>query len=184
MDKGATNRRRMLQSLAALPAAAMVLRPQMAAAAATKIITFNGSVFVAGGKIEIRAFGWAAETADGWTGIVVDAGIANAMRDMVGTAAGMTAVVPKGMSGTINGHMNKDGVRGTSVCFEEVTGASITGSKVVIEGKLISAENPMIFKHGDALRVEGDASTGEFKYMLHGGGKDNFFDMKGVVLIS
>jgi hypothetical protein len=106
------------------------------------------------------------------------------MRDMVGTATGMTAVVPKGMSGTINGHMNKDGVRGTSVCFEEVTGASVSGSKVVIEGKLIAAENPMIFKHGDAMRMEGDASTGEFKYTLRGGGKDNIFDMKGVILIS
>ncbi len=106
------------------------------------------------------------------------------MRDMVGTATGMTAVVPKGMSGTINGHMNKDGVRGTSVCFEEVTGASVSGSKVVIEGKLIAAENPMIFKHGDAMRMEGDASTGEFKYTLRGGGKDNSFDMKGVILIA
>ncbi len=184
MNLGKTNRRQLLQSLATLPAAALVMAPQTAMAAATKIITFNGSIFVAGGKVEVRAFGWAAETADGWTGIAVDAGIADAMRDMVGTATGMTAVVPKGMSGTINGHMNTDGVRGTSVCVEEVTSASISGSKVVIEGKLVAAENPMIFKHGDAMRVEGDASTGEFKYMLHGGGKDNFFDMKGVVLIS
>ena len=184
LNLGKTNRRQLLQSLATLPAAALVMAPQTAMAAATKIITFNGSIFVAGGKVEVRAFGWAAETADGWTGIAVDAGIADAMRDMVGTATGMTAVVPKGMSGTINGHMNTDGVRGTSVCFEEVTSASISGSKVVIEGKLVAAENPMIFKHGDAMRVEGDASTGEFKYMLHGGGKDNFFDMKGVVLIS
>ena len=184
MNTVTTDRRRLLQSLAAVPAAALVLRPQMASAAATKIITFNGSIFVAGGKIEVVAFGWAAETAVGWTGIVVDAGIANAMRDMVGTATGMTAVVPKGMSGTINGHMNKDGVRGTSVCFEEVTGASVSGSKVVIEGKLIAAENPMIFKHGDLMRVEGDASTGEFKYSLRGGGKDNSFDMKGVILIA
>ena len=106
MNIGTTNRRQLLQSLAALPAAALVMAPQTAMAAATKIITFNGSVFVAGGKVEVRAFGWAAETADGWTGIAVDAGIANAMRDMVGTATGMTAVVPKGMSGTINGHMN------------------------------------------------------------------------------
>ena len=184
MHIGTTNRRQLLQSLAALPAAALVMAPQTAMAAATKIITFNGSILAAGGKVEVRAFGWAAETADGWTGIAVDAGIADAMRDMVGTATGMTAVVPKGMSGTINGHMNTDGVRGTRVCFEEVTSASISGSKVVIEGKLVAAENPMIFKHGDAMRVEGDASTGEFKYMLHGGGKDNFFDMKGVVLIS
>jgi hypothetical protein len=179
-----TDRRRLLQSLAALPAAALVLRPQLAVAAATKIITFNGNSFVAGGKVEVRTFGWAAETADGWTGIAVDAGIANAMRDMVGTATGMTAVVPKGMSGTINGHMNKDGVRGTSVCFEEVTGANISGTKVVIEGKLIAAENPMIFKHGDPMRVEGDASTGEYTYTLRGGGKDNKFDMKGVILIA
>ena len=184
MSKDTTSRRLLLQSLAALPAAALVMGPQTAMAAASKIITFDGSIMVAGGKIEIRAFGWAAETADGWTGIVVDAGIANAMRDMVGTAAGMTAVVPKGMSGTINGFTNKDGVRGTTVCFEEVTSASISGSKVVIEGKLIAAENPLIFKPGDAMRMEGDASTGEFKYMLRGGGKDNTFDMKGVILIS
>ncbi len=184
MNTGTTNRRRLLQSFAALPAAALVLRPQMAFAAATKIIAFNGNTFVAGGKVEVRTFGWAAETADGWTGIVIDAGIANAMRDMVGTATGMTAVVPKGMSGTINGHMNKDGVRGTSVCFEEVTGASISGSKVVIEGKLIAAENPMIFKHGDPMRLEGDASTGKYKYTLRGGGKENSFDMKGVILIA
>ncbi len=184
MNTVTTNRRRMLQSLAVLPAAALVMGPQTAMAAATKIITFNGSTFVAGGKIEIVTFGWAAETADGWTGIVVDAGIANAMRDMVGTATGMTAVVPKGMSGTINGHMNNDGVRGTSVCFEEVTSASISGSKVVIEGKLVAAENPMIFKHGDLMRLEGDARTGEFKYTLRGGGKDNSFDMKGVILIA
>ncbi len=184
MNTVTTNRRRVLQSLAALPAAALVMGPQTAMAAASKIITFNGSIMVAGGKIEVRAFGWAAETADGWTGIVVDAGIANAMRDMVGTAAGMTAVVPKGMSGTINGHMNKDGVRGTSVCFEEVTGATISGSKVTIEGKLVSAENPMIFKPGDPMRMEGDASTGEFVYTLRGGGKDNVFNMKGVIFVS
>ncbi len=184
MKVESTNRRRLLQSLAVLPAAALVMGPQTAMAAARKIITFDGNIVVAGGKIEIRVFGWAAKTADGWTGIVVDAGIANAMRDMVGTATGMTAVVPKGMSGTINGHMNKDGVRGTSVCFEEVTSASISGSKVVIEGKLVAAENPMIFKHGDLMRLEGDARTGEFKYTLRGGGKDNSFDMKGVILIA
>ena len=179
-----TNRRRLLQSLVALPAAALALGPQMAVAATNRMIVFNGSILVAGGKIEIQTFGWAAETKDGWTGIVVDAGIANAMRDMVGTAAGMTAVVPKGMSGTINGHMNKDGVRGTSVCFEEVTGATISGSKFTIDGKLVAAENPVIFKPGDPMRVEGDASTGEYVYSLRGGGKDNVFKMKGVVLIA
>ncbi len=72
MNLGKTNRRQLLQSLAALPAAALVMAPQTAMAAATKIITFNGSIFVAGGKVEVRAFGWAAETADGWTGIAVD----------------------------------------------------------------------------------------------------------------
>ena len=118
MSKDMINRRLLLQSLAVMPAAALVLRPGMAVAAPKKIIVFNGTVVVAGGKIEIQAFGWAAETEDGWTGIVVDAGIANAMRDMVGTAAGMTAVVPKGMSKTIDGFINKDRVRGTSVCFE------------------------------------------------------------------
>ena len=184
MTKDVTNRRQLLKSLAVLPAAALVLQPGVALAATKRMIVFKGGVFVAGGKIEIQTFGWAAETEDGWTGSVVDAGVANAMRDMVGAAAGMTAVVPKGMSGTINGHMTKDGVRGTSVCFEEVTGASISGTKFTIEGVLVAAENPVIFKPGDAMRVEGDASTGEYTYMLHGGGKDNTFDMKGVVLIS
>lgn len=181
-----TNRRRVLQSFAALPAAAALLLGPGAAAAATarRFIAFDGSQFVAGGKVEMRVFGWAAETADGWTGFAVDAGIADAMRDMVGTATGATAVVPKGTSGTINGHMNKDGVRGTSVCFERITGATIDGTKVTIEGQLFAAENPLIFKHGGAMRIEGDAATGEFNYVLHGGGKDNSFDMKGVVLIS
>ncbi len=183
MNKDGTNRRLLLQSLAVLPAAALVLRPDTARAAASKVIVFKGGVFVAGGKIEVQTFGWAAETEDGWTGYVVDAGIANAMRDMVGTATGVTAVVPKGMSGTINGHMDKDGVRGASVCFEEVTGATISGTKVTIEGKLVAAENPVIFKPGDPMRMEGDASTGEYVYTLRGGGKDNVFKIKGVILI-
>jgi len=102
----------------------------------------------------------------------------------VGTAAGMTAVVPKGTPDTINGIINKDGVRATTVCFEEVTGASISGSRVTIEGRLISAENPLIFKTGDPMRMSGDTRTGEFDYMLHGGGKDNNFKLKGVVLVA
>ena len=183
MSKIETSRRMLLRSLAAMPAAALVLRPDIALAATSKMIVFKGSTFIAGGKIEIQTFGWAAETENGWTGSVVDAGIADAVRDMVGTAAGMTAVVPKGMSDTINGFTNKDGVRGTSVCFEEVTGASISGSKFTIDGKLVAAENSIIFKPGDPMRVEGDASTGQYKYMLRGGGKDNWFDMKGVVII-
>ena len=183
MSKDVTTRRLLLQSLAVLPAAALVLRPDTALAAASKVIVFKGGVFVAGGKIEVQTFGWAAETEQGWIGSVVDAGVADAMRDMVGAAAGVTAVVPKGMSGTINGHMTKDGVRGASVCFEEVTGATISGSKVTIEGKLVAAENPVIFKPGDPMRMEGDASTGEYVYTLRGGGKDNVFNMKGVILI-
>ena len=109
------NRRLLLQSLAVMPAAALILRPGTALAAPKKIIVFNGTVLVAGGKIEVRAFGWAAETEEGWSGIVLDAGISSAMRDMVGTAAGMTAVVPKGMANTINGFTNKEGVRATTV---------------------------------------------------------------------
>lgn len=184
MGKHATNRRRLLQSLAVLPATAMTLAPGKAFAAASKIIVFNGTTLIAGGKIEVRAFGWAAETADGWTGIVVDSGTADAVRDMAGFAAGVTAIVPKGMSGTINGFTDKDGVRATTVCFEEVTAASISGTKVSIEGRLFAAENPVIFKHGDPMTVEGDASTGKFVYTLRGGGKDNKFDMTGVILIS
>ncbi len=184
MSENSTNRRLFLQSLVALPAAALLARPGLAQAATGKIIVFNGSEMRAGGKIEVRVFGWAAETAAGWTGMVIDGVISDAMRDMVGTATGVTAVVPKGMSGTINGVMDKDGVRATTICFEEVTKASITGSKVRIEGKLIAAENPVIFKPGDPMRMEGDASTGEFTYTLRGGGKDNKFNMKGIVLIS
>lgn len=184
MSERVTNRRVLLQSLAALPAAALLTRAGLAQAATGKMIVFDGTTLVAGGKIEVRAFGWAAETQNGWIGIVVDAGTADAMRDMVGTATGVTAVVPKGMAGTINGFMDKDGVRGASVCFEEVTSASISGSKVRIEGKLIAAENPVIFKPGDPMTMEGDASTGEFLYTLRGGGKDNKFNMKGIVLIS
>ena len=184
MSESKINRRLLLQSLAVMPAAALVLGPGTALAAAKKIIVFNGTVLVAGGKIKVQAFGWAAETEEGWTGIVLDAGISDAMRDMVGTAAGMTAVVPKGMPNTINGFTNKDGVRATTVCFEEVTGATVSGSKVTIEGRLIAAENPLIFKPGDPMRMSGDTSTGEFNYMLRGGGKDNSFDMKGTILIA
>ena len=184
MNKDVTSRRLLLQSLAVLPVTALALGSSKTLAATGKMIAFQGSAFVADGKIEVRTFGWAAETDNGWTGSVVDAGIADAMRDMVGAAAGMTAVAPKGMSGTINGHMTKDGVRGTSVCFEEVIGASISGSKFTIEGKLVAAENPIIFKPGDPMTVEGDASTGEYIYTLHGGGKDNVFNMKGLVIIS
>ncbi len=31
----------------------------------------------------------------------------------------------------------------------------------------------MTLKHGDQMKLEVNASTGEFKHMLQGGGKDN-----------
>ncbi len=55
----------------------------------------------------------------------------------------------------------------------EVTGASISDSGVTVDGNMITAEHPMTLKHGDQMKLEVNASTGEFKHMLQGGGKDN-----------
>ena len=54
MNDDVTNRRLLLQSLAVLPAAALVLQPNTALAAASKVIVFKGGAFVAGGKIEVQ----------------------------------------------------------------------------------------------------------------------------------
>lgn len=182
MDAKTSTRRHALQALAAAPMAALLLRPSLAAAQATKIVAFHGTTAING--ITVHAFGWAAQTPDGWIGEVVDAASSVAMRDFAGTATGTTKIVPKGMANTINGHTDKDGVRATSVCFEEVTEGSIEGSTVTLKGKLTHAENPVIFRNGDPMTLEGNADTGEFTYTLHGGGKDNVFKMKGRILVS
>ncbi len=54
MNKSDTSRRMLLRSLAAMPAAALVLRPDIALAATSKMIVFKGSAFIAGGKIEVQ----------------------------------------------------------------------------------------------------------------------------------
>ncbi len=177
-------RRNMLRALALLPAGGLLLRPSGSAAAANKIIVFDIATRFEGPGIDLRVFGWAAQTPDGWTGQTVDAGISIATRDFAGTAAGTTRIVPKGMSNTINGWTDKDGVRASSVCFEEVTDGSVEGPIVKLKGKITSAENPIIFRIGDPMTFEGNADTGEATYMLHGGGKDNVFKMKGMILVS
>ena len=184
MNEIDTTRRNMLVALAALPAGAMLLRPNAAAAAASKFIVFNGVKTFEGPGIDVRVFGWAAQTAEGWTGFTVDAPVSVAKRDFAGTAAGTTQITPKGMANTINGHTDKDGVRATGVCFQEITDGSVEGSIVKLKGKLTHAENPIIFKLGDPMTLEGNADTGEFTYSLRGGGKDNVFKMKGMILVS
>jgi hypothetical protein len=179
-----TTRREILLAAAALPAGAALLSPGAAVAGAHKLIVFNGVYSIAGPGIDVLVFGWAAQTADGWTGSVVDAPASEAKRDFVGTATGTTRVVPKGMANTINGHTDKDGVRATGVCFERVTDGSIDGPMVKLTGVLTHAENPVIFKIGDPMTLEGNAETGEFTYTLRGGGKDNVFKMKGTILLT
>ncbi len=184
MSGNDATRRNILLALAALPAGAMLLRPNAAAAQATKLIVFNGVTTIEGPGIDVVVFGWAAQTADGWTGYTVDAPVSEAKRDFAGTAAGITRIVPKGMANTINGFTDKDGVRASGVCFEEITDGSVEGAVVKLKGKLTHAENPVIFKPGDPMTLEGNADTGEFTYMLHGAGKDNVFKMKGIILVS
>lgn len=184
MNRTQAMRRTLLQSLAALPAAALTVRPAFAATEASRVVVFNGVAEAAAPGVDVHVFGWAAETPQGWIGRTIDAGVGEAATDLPGAAAGMTAAVPKGTPNTINGHVTKDGVRGTSVCFEDVTEGSIEGSSVKLQGKLTHAENPVIFKMGDPMSLEGDAETGEFTYTLRGGGKDNVFKMKGVIIIS
>lgn len=179
-----TPRRTLLQLLAALPAVALATRPSLAATQASRVVVFNGVKEAAAPGIDVHVFGWAAETPQGWIGRTVDAGVGEAIADFPGTAAGVTKTVPKGTPNTINGHTDKDGVRGSSVCFEDVTAGSVEGSMVKLQGRLTHAENPEIFIIGDPMSLEGNPDTGEFTFTLRGGGKDNVFDMKGVIIIS
>lgn len=178
-------RRALLWSLGALPAAALLLRPGAAAGQARNQVLFGGVRVNFAPGIDVHVFGWATQTPQGWTGHISDGAVATAMRDFPGTAAGVTMVVPKGMANTINGHMDKDGVRGASVCWPEVTGVTLTGSSIKITGKLTHAENPMIFKLGDPVSLDGNKDTGEFTFTIRGGGKDNVIDgFKGKILLA
>ncbi|MFQ5932470.1 MAG: hypothetical protein ACE5MM_08690 [Nitrospiraceae bacterium] len=184
MHTNEATRRDLLKSLATLPVAALLLPSGSAAAQARKIVVFKGVQANRRPGMDAHVFGWAAETPQGWTGWVVDGAVSTAMRDFPGAATGTMRVVPKGTPNTINGIMNKDGIRGSTVCFEEVTSGSVMGSIVKLRGELRYAENPMIFKRGDPMTVEGNLETGEFTYTLRGGGKDNVFKMKGQILTS
>ena len=182
MDIDQTARRNLLLSLVTLPITALVLPRALAATEVKRIVVFGGVLRGAQGW-DHHAFGWGAETAQGWTGRVVDGWERAAVRDFPGFAAGVTAVAPKGMAHTINGDTDKDGVRGASVCFENVTEGSVVGSTVKLRGSIIAAENPTVFRLGDPMTMEGNADTGEFVYTLRGGGKDNVFNHKGVLLV-
>lgn len=184
MARNEATRRDVLRSLAALPVTALLLRPGVATAQASKIIVFNG-VQPRPEGVSGLVFGWAAETPQGWIGRVVDAASATATRDFPGFAAGVTMIVPTGMANTINGHTDKDGVRYSGVCFSDVTGGSVMGSTVKVTGKLTHAENPVIFKLGDPISIEGNKDTGEFTFTIRGAGKDNVMKgYKGVILTS
>ena len=184
MQSHRTSRRTLLASLAALPLTVALGRQNVAMAAPNKMVVFSGVAVNFAEGIDIHVFGWAAETAEGWVGRVVDSALGVAMHDLAGNAAGVTKIVPKGMANTINNWRDPDGVRGASVCFEDVTEGSVEGSRFALKGKLTHAENPIIFRTGDPMSLEGDASTGEFTYTLRGDGKDQVIPMKGMILIS
>jgi len=185
MEGNEATRRDLLRSLAILPVTALLLQPGIAAGQApSRIVVFNGVQVNYLPGVDVHVFGWAAETSQGWIGRVLDGAVAIAMRDFPGFAAGTMMVVPKGMANTINGHMDKDGVRGSSICWADVIGGSVMGSTVKLTGKLTHSDNPMIYKVGDPTNLEGNKDTGEFTYTLHGAGRDVVLRPKGQILTS
>ncbi len=178
-------RRDLLRSFVALPVMALLSRPGLAAAQTSKVVVFQGvqkNIHHMRGA-DFHLFGWAAETPQGWIGRVVDATVAAAMSDFPGFAAETVMVVPKGTPNTINGHMSKDGVRGSSVCFAEITGGTVTGSVVKLVGKLSVADNPVIHKSGDPVSLEANRETGEINYVIRAAGQDRPHRAKGHILI-
>ncbi len=112
MEGNKATRRGLLRFFAALPVTAWLLRPDVAAAQASRMVVFNGVQANAPAEgPAAHVWGWAAETPQGWIGRVVDAQVATARRDYPGFAAGVTMVTPKGTSNTINGTMDNDGIR-------------------------------------------------------------------------
>lgn len=182
MTREMISRRQVVTGIGLGALAAALLPDRSAVAQAQRIAVFSG-VGTPRPGLDLHVFGWGAQTAAGWTGRIVDSAIAVAERDFAGFAAGTTAIVPKGMANTINGYMDKDGIRGTSVCFSEVTDVAVSGSSVGFTARLTHAENPVIFKLGDPVTVVGDANTGEMTFTIRGGGKDNVFKLKGTILV-
>jgi hypothetical protein len=168
----------------------LLLRPEVVAAQPTKIILFNGTQKNYGPETDVGIFGWAAQTSQGWIGRLIDLAITPARRDFtmfagwVGPTA--TFVVPKGMR-AINGGTSPDGVRAGSVCAADITDASITGSTVKLTGKLTEAENPVLFKEGNAISLEGNKDTGEMTYLIEGtlerGSRMHPAYPKGVIIV-
>ncbi len=184
MKKHEPTRREVLCSLAALPAMALLLRPGAAVAQASKIVVFNGVAPTPTPGVNLHYFGWAAENPQGWTGRITDGPVSVAMRDFARFAAGMTAVVPKGMANTINGHMDKDGVPAAGVCFADITGGSVTSSTINFTGKLTDTEHPVLNRPGDPVSIYGNKDSGELTYTIRGGGKDIVYKGKGMFLSS
>jgi len=178
-------RRDLLRSFAALPVMALLSRPAVGAAQASRVVVFQGvqpNIHHMPGA-DFHLFGWAAETPQGWVGRVVDATVAPAMGDFPGFAAETVMVVPKGTPNTINGHVSKDGVRGSSVCFAEITGGAVAGAVVKLAGKLTVADNPVIHKPGDPVSLEANRETGEINYLIRAAGRDRPHRARGQILI-
>ncbi len=97
MDRNEAARRGFLRTLAALPVTAALLRPDVAAAQASRMIVFRGVQANAPAEgPATHVFGWAAETSQGWSGLVTDWNVATARQDFPGFAAGAMMVVPQG----------------------------------------------------------------------------------------
>lgn len=184
MSGNKATRRNVIRSLAALPAMALLARPGKALAQASKIVVFNGVAPTPTPGVNLHYFGWAAETPQGWIGRITDGPVSVAMRDFTRFAAGMTAVVPKGMANTINGHMDKDGVPAAGVCFADITGGSVTSSTINLTGKLTETEQPVLNRPGDPVSLYGNKDTGELTYTIRGGGRDIVYKGKGMFLTS
>lgn len=184
MKKHQPTRREVLRSLAVLPATALLLRPGGAVAQASKIVVFNGVAPTPTPGVDLHYFGWAAETPQGWIGRITDGPVSVAMRDFARFAAGMTAVVPKGMANTINGHMDKDGVPAAGVCFADITGGSVMGSTIKFTGKLTDTEHPVLNRPGDPVSMDGNKDKGDLTYTIRGGGRDIIYKGKGLILMS
>ncbi len=183
-------RRDLLRSLALLSGTALVLQPRAVRAQSGRMVLLNGTQVNYGPGTDVNVFGWAAQTSKGWIGRVIDLAITPARRDYtlfagwVGPTA--TFVVPKGMR-AINGGMSPDGVRAGSVCASDITDCSVVGSIVKLTGKITEAENPVLFREGNAITLEGNKDTGEMTYLIEGtlerGSRMHPAHLKGVILV-
>lgn len=136
------------------------------------------------GGIYDHVFGWAAETPEGWIGRVMTAHVAVATRDLPGFAEGATAVVRRGTANTVNGYTGGDGVRASTVCLASITKGDVAGSVVKLTGELTQTENPVVFKPGAPIWIEGSVGAGEFTFTIRAAGRDREVRCTGLILTS